>query len=52
MDANLDLEYIEDPFEGLEVKLVGGQTLQVAGDEVMIQTEVSTIMGKEEERSL
>ena len=30
----------------LEVKLVGGQTLHVAGDKVRIQTEVATTMGK------
>ena len=27
LDANLDLDYIEVPFGGLEVKLVGEQTL-------------------------
>ena len=32
LDANVDFDYIEDPFGGLEVKLVGGQTLHVAGD--------------------
>ena len=32
LDANLNLDYIEDPFGGLEVKLVGGKTLQDAGD--------------------
>ena len=37
---------MEGPFGGLEVKLVGGQTLHVAGDKVRIETEVSTIMGK------
>jgi hypothetical protein len=30
----------------LEVKLVDGQTLHVAGDKVRIQTEVATTMGK------
>ena len=46
LDANLDLEYIEGQFRGVEVKLVGGQTLQVADDKVRIETEVSTTMGK------
>ena len=42
LDANVDFDYIE----GLEVKLVGGQTLHVAGDRVRILTEVATTMGK------
>ena len=46
LDANLDLEYVKCPFGGLEVKLVRGQTLQVADDKVSIETEVSTTMGK------
>ena len=46
LDENFDLDYVEGPFGGLKVKLVGGQTLQVAGDKVRIQTEVSTAMGK------
>jgi hypothetical protein len=45
-DWNMDFEYIEGPFGGLEVKLVGGQTLHVAGDRVRIMTEVATTMGK------
>ena len=32
LSANLDLAYIEGPLGGLEVKLVGGKTLQDAGD--------------------
>ena len=39
LDANVDLEYVEGRFGGLEVKLVGGQTLHIAGDKVRIQTE-------------
>ena len=46
LDENLDLDYLEGPFGGLEVKLVSGQTLQAAGDKVRIQTEVTTTMGK------
>ena len=46
LDKNLDLDYVEGPFGGLEVKLVSVQTLQVAGDKVRIQTEVVTTMGK------
>jgi len=46
LDENLNLDYIEGPFGDLEVKLVGGQTLQVVGDKVRIQSEVSTTMGK------
>ena len=38
--------YVKGPFGGLEVKLVGGQTLHVAGDKLMVQTEVSITMGK------
>ena len=45
-DANLDLEYVEGPFGGLEMKLMSGQTLHVAGDKVRIKTEVVTTMGK------
>ena len=37
---------MEGPFGGLEMKLVGGQTLHVAGDKVRIQIEVATTMGK------
>jgi hypothetical protein len=44
--ANLDLEYAESPFGGLEVKLAGCHTLHVAGDKVRIETEVSTTMCK------
>ena len=44
--ANLDLEYAESPFGGLEVKLAGFHTLHVAGDKVRIETEVSTTMCK------
>ena len=36
LGANLDLDYLEGPFGGLEVKLVGGKTLQVVGDKVRI----------------
>ena len=46
LDANVDFDYVEGPFGGLEVKLVGGQTLHVAGDKVRIQTEFATTMGK------
>ena len=51
LDVNVDFDYallttVEVPFGGLEVKLVGGQTLHVAGDKVRIQTEVATTMGK------
>ena len=42
----MDFEYNEGPFGGLEVKLVGGQTLHVAGDGVRILTEVANTMGK------
>jgi len=45
LDANADFDYVEGLFGGLEVKLVGGKTLHVAGDKVRIQTEVTT-MGK------
>ena len=34
MDANVDFDHEEGPFGGLEVKLVSGQTLHVAGDRV------------------
>ena len=44
-DVNFDLEYVEGPSGGLEVKLVGGQTLQLS-DKLRIQTEFSTTMGK------
>ena len=37
---NLDLDCVEGLFGGLEVNLVGGYTLQIAGDKVRIQTEV------------
>ena len=43
---------MEGPFGGLEVKLVGGQTLHVAGDKVRIETEVATTMGKVREQFL
>ena len=43
LDSNLDLE---GPFGGLEVKLVGGQTLHVAGDKARNETEVANTMGK------
>jgi hypothetical protein len=46
LDANVDFDYLEGPFGGWEVKLVGGQTLHVAGDRVRILTEVATTMGK------
>ena len=39
LDRNVNFDYVE-------VKSVGGQTLQVAGDKVRIQTEVDTTMGK------
>ena len=38
---SLGLDYIYGPFGGLEIKLVGGQTLQIAGDKVRIRTEVA-----------
>ena len=46
LDGNRDMGNIECPFGGLEVKLVGGKTLQVAGDKVRIQTEVAATLGK------
>ena len=32
LDANVGFDYVEGPFGGLEVQLVGGQTLHVIGD--------------------
>jgi len=46
LDENLDLDFVEGPFGDFGVKLVVGQTLQVAGDKVRIQTEVATTMDK------
>ena len=46
LDANVNFDYVEGPFGGLEVKLVGGRTFHVAGDKVRIQTEVATTIAK------
>ena len=46
LDDNVDIYFVGGPFGGLEVKLVGRQTLNVSGDKVRIQTKVATTMGR------
>ena len=42
VDQGLKCVLILGPSEGLSINLVGGQTLDITGDRVLIQTEVGT----------
>jgi len=45
LDQGLKCALIPGPSEGLSINLVGGQTLHVTGDRVLMQTEVGTNLG-------
>jgi len=45
LDQGLKCALILGPSEGLSINLVGGQTLHVTGDRVLIQTEVGINLG-------